>query len=514
MPDPFEFFERPPDMPERRAHARRPIRAIAYAQLDESNGGIILNISEGGFAVYAVASLMDDHLPHIRFQLPESNVWIEASGDILWRSESNRMAGIRFSGLSDDARAQIREWCDSQAAPAVSPEASNAGEEAIAPSEAHHEARLAEATLASVAPPAIDPATSPSASLPATAGLPESQLSNEPLQNSIPLAHSSPSALAGALPRSAVIPKPERDPGVSRFARLQSLESGRSGVGPNALFPKTLPSERKLLQQSIAPTSDSGRWTRIIAICVVLSLAAAWEVRRGTLHLFSARNSTTISNGVAQPAPQQDPSLPPATSSAAEPQGGTIASPAAAIGSVQQQTPPGISGNLHTARNGAHGAFDSVVLSTPVRSQNARSAVPIPEAPDLLPLKNHAGASTSDTPNDVIPLPALPASPISDPPPPPSLSAQPRPGELIHHVAPSYPPAARSDHVEGDVTLRATIGANGKVIHVEALAGPPALVAAAVDAVSRWRYKPARLGGQPVETQEDVTIEFRLPPTQ
>jgi TonB family protein len=514
MPDPFEFFERPPDLPERRAHARRPVRAIAYAQLDESNGGIILNISEGGFAVYAVASLMDDHLPHIRFQFPESNVWIEASGDILWRSESNRMAGIRFSGLSDDARAQIREWCNAQAAPAISLEASDTGEEAIAPSEAHHEVRLAEANLASVAPPAIDPAASLSASLHATAGLPESRLSNEPLQNSTLPADPPSAGLAGAALRSAAIPKPVRDPAVSRFARLQSLESGGSGARPDALFPKTLPSERKLLQQSIAPTWDSSTWTRIIAICVVLSLAAAWEVRRGALHLFSARNSTTISDGVAQPAPQPDPSLPLATSSAAEPQGSTIASPAAAIGSGQPQTPLGISTNLHTARNGAHGAFDSVVLSPPVRSQNARSAVPIPEAPDLLPLRDHPGAPTSDTPNDAIPLPALPASPMSDPQPPPAPSAQPRPGALIYHVAPSYPSAARSDHVEGDVTLRATIGANGKVIHVEALAGPPALVAAAVDAVSRWRYKPARLGGQPVETQEDVTIEFRLPPTQ
>jgi TonB family protein len=513
MPDPFEFFERSPDLPERRAHARRPVRAIAYAQLDESNGGIILNISEGGFAVYAVASLMDDHLPHIRFQFPESNVWIEASGDILWRSESNRMAGIRFSGLSDDARAQIREWCNSQAAPAISPEASDAGEEAIAPSEAHHEVRLAEATSASVAPPATDPAASLSASLHAMTGLPKSQLSNEPLQNSTPPADSSPSALAGATPRSTAIPKPERGPAVARFARLQSLESGGSGAGPDVLFPKTLPSERKLLQQSIAPAWDSGKWIRIIALCAVLSLAAVWEVGRGTLHLFSARNSTTISNGVAQPAPQQDPSLPPATSSAAEPQGSTIASPAGAIASGQQQTPPAISGTLHAARNNVHVAFDSVVLSTPVRSRNARSAVPIPEAPDLLPLKDHPGASTSDTSNDAMPLPALPASMISGPPPP-APPAQPRPGALIYHVAPSYPSVARTARIEGDVALRATIAPNGRVIRVQALTGPPALITAAVDAVRQWRYKPARLGGQPVETQEDVTIEFRLPPTQ
>ncbi len=145
MPDPFEFFELPPDVVERRIHARQPVRAIGYVQLDESNGGIILNINEGGFAVFAVAALMDDHLPHIRFQIPQSNEWIEASGNIIWRSESKKLAGVRFSDLSEYARGQIREWCYSQAPPAVPFEAT---EEEIAPlrvplkahSEAHPEA--------------------------------------------------------------------------------------------------------------------------------------------------------------------------------------------------------------------------------------------------------------------------------------------------------------------------------------------------------------------------------------
>lgn len=509
MPDPFEFFELPPNLPERRAHARRPVRAIAYVQLDESNGGIILNISEGGFAVYAVASLMDDHLPHIRFQVPESNVWIEASGDILWRSESNRLAGIRFSGLSDDARAQIREWCNSQAAPATPPQAYDAGEEAIAAPEDHPEVRPAEANPASAAPPSQDstvPADSPAVA-PRHGG---PALSDASVLTAVGLPSGNP---AGVMPRIAAIPKPTRDPAVSRFTRLRSLESGATGAGPDVLFPKTLPSGRKPLQQSISPARDSNKWIRIIALCAVLSLAVGWGVGRGTLHLFSARNPAAISKSPATPALQQDPSLPPATSSAAEPQGNTIASPAVPAIASEQQVPPDISSNLHSARNNAHAAFGPVVLSTPVRSQTAPRAVPIPEAPDLLPLKDRSGAPSSGTPNDAIPLPALPTSSISDPQPPPAPSAQPRLGALIYHVAPSYPSNARAARVEGYVTLRATIGANGKVIHVQALAGPPALIPAAIHAVSRWRYEPALLDGRPVETQEDVTIEFRLPPT-
>ncbi|MFZ3201121.1 MAG: TonB family protein [Candidatus Acidiferrales bacterium] len=560
MPDPFEFFELPPDLPERRAHARQPVRAIAYVQLDESNGGIILNISEDGFAVYAIASLMDDHLPHIRFQLPQSNAWIEAGGNILWRSESNRLAGIRFSGISDQARAQIRQWCNSQAAPSISPEAPGAPEEAIAHPEVRREAHHEEASPATDSVAVLDPPApvldtaalvleleaSLSASLSAMAGLPESQLSNEPDQDSsalenpsaipprstrlqvvppaasVPVVADLPSGgLAGPEQRSAALPKPAHDPVVSRFlalsaaegSRLRSLESGAPGAGPDVLFPKTLPAAGKPLQQPISPAWDSNRWIRILTLCVVLSLAAAWEARHGTLHLFSARNSSAISKDLAKPAPQQDSSLSPAANPAAKPQGGKVAIPAGAANAGEQQVTPGAAGNLHTARNNAHAEYGLVVLSPPLRSHRV-SNIQIPAAPDLRSPNDQASARNLGIVESAPPLSALIASSNLNPPPPPALSAQPRLGALIYHVAPSYPSVARAARIEGDVTLRATIGPNGKVVHVQALSGPPALIAAAVDAVSQWRYKPALLRGQAVATQEDITIEFRLPPAR
>ncbi|MGP8155440.1 MAG: TonB family protein [Candidatus Acidiferrales bacterium] len=592
MPDPFEFFELPPDLPERRAHARQPVRAIAYVQLDESNGGIILNISEDGFAVYAIASLMDDHLPHIRFQLPQSNAWIEAGGNILWRSESNRLAGIRFSGIADQARAQIREWCNSQAALPISPEVPDAPEEAIAHPEVRREARHEEASPATDSVAVLDTAAlvleleaSLSASLSAMAGLPESQLSNEPDQDSsalenpsaipprpnrlevVPAATSDEldpadppailsiddlrerassypacpdegrapadtglptSSSAGRAPRGAALPKIVRGPAVSRFARLQSMESGDlaepglpavvdlssvagSDIRSHGLYREAPQAARK--QQPISPSWERDRWIGILALCLVLSLAAAWEARHGTLHLFSARNSSAISKDLAKPAPQQDSSLSPAANPAAKPQGGKVAIPAGAANAGEQQVTPGAAGNLHTARNNAHAEYGLVVLSPPLRSHRV-SNIQIPAAPDLRSPNDQASARNLGIVESAPPLSALIASSNLNPPPPPALSAQPRLGALIYHVAPSYPSVARAARIEGDVTLRATIGPNGKVARVQALSGPPALIAAAVDAVSQWRYKPALLRGQPVATQEDVTIEFRLPPAR
>jgi len=156
-----------------------------------------------------------------------------------------------------------------------------------------------------------------------------------------------------------------------------------------------------------------------------------------------------------------------------------------------------VSRNLPPERSNATAAFGPVVLSPPVRSRSART-IPIPAEPGIL--------------NYAPPLPAVFASANLDPAPPPEPSSHPRPGVLIHHVSASFPPAARASHIEGTVTLRATIGVNGEVTHIQPLSGPPALISAAVDAVRQWRYKPAMLDGQPVETQEDIAIAFRLSP--
>src|SRR5271170_6675859 len=95
---------------DRRLHARQPIRTLAYVELDEGNGGIVLNISEGGLSVQAVTSLMDDLLPGVRFQLSESDGWVEANARITWTDQSRKVAGLEFADLAEDSRTRIRKW--------------------------------------------------------------------------------------------------------------------------------------------------------------------------------------------------------------------------------------------------------------------------------------------------------------------------------------------------------------------------------------------------------------------
>jgi hypothetical protein len=49
------------------------------------------------------------------------------------------------------------------------------------------------------------------------------------------------------------------------------------------------------------------------------------------------------------------------------------------------------------------------------------------------------------------------------------------------------------------------------VRQVDVLEGPSALASAASNAVRAWRYAPSVYDGQPIATEEDITVVFRLP---
>jgi protein TonB len=108
-------FDGAVDTPDRRAHARVPLRSLAYLALDGGNGGVILNICEGGIAVQTAGIITDVVFPRMRFRLPQSETWIEAGGKAAWQGPSRKEAGIRFVALTEDAREQIKSWIDSVA---------------------------------------------------------------------------------------------------------------------------------------------------------------------------------------------------------------------------------------------------------------------------------------------------------------------------------------------------------------------------------------------------------------
>ncbi len=83
---------------------------------------------------------------------------------------------------------------------------------------------------------------------------------------------------------------------------------------------------------------------------------------------------------------------------------------------------------------------------------------------------------------------------------------------LVCRVQPYYPEEARVQRITGTVRFHTIIGTDGSVKELEALTGPPVLVAAAKQAVSRWRYRPMLLNGEPVEIDTTIDVIFALNP--
>lgn len=138
-----------------------------------------------------------------------------------------------------------------------------------------------------------------------------------------------------------------------------------------------------------------------------------------------------------------------------------------------------------------------------------------------------AGASPVAEPSRLVP-PDLDAGPVAAAPGPPAQAsrepvAAPEPGGQASEPArvparylstpePAYPRLAREDELEGVVVLRVRITIEGRAsqVVVERSSGHDSLDRAALDAVARWTFVPAREAGAPVESWMRVPVRFRL----
>jgi periplasmic protein TonB len=105
------------------------------------------------------------------------------------------------------------------------------------------------------------------------------------------------------------------------------------------------------------------------------------------------------------------------------------------------------------------------------------------------------------------------------PPPPPPKAATPKrirvggnveQAKLIFNPSPEYPPLAKMARIQGTVRLEAIISKDGTIQDLKVLSGHPLLVKSAIDAVSRWRYQPTLLNGDPVEVVTEIDVNFTL----
>lgn len=117
--------------------------------------------------------------------------------------------------------------------------------------------------------------------------------------------------------------------------------------------------------------------------------------------------------------------------------------------------------------------------------------------------------------------PAPVPAPVAVLPAPTFVAAEPAPAPItaarfdaayLNNPKPLYPNASRHLGEEGRVVLRVQVDADGRPgeIEIRTSSGFPRLDAAAREAVSRWRFVPARRGDEPMAAWVAVPITFNL----
>ena len=152
------------------------------------------------------------------------------------------------------------------------------------------------------------------------------------------------------------------------------------------------------------------------------------------------------------------------------------------------------------AQAAGRGVFPEVQsLGVPDRDHSTTPAGRIPT-----PLPGPVGATTAAAPTAAAgPAAVLPQEPLVSLPDGSELAV------LVSRVDARYPDAARRLNLSGEVVLRIVVEGSGSVGRIDVLtAGMAGMTEAAVDAVRRWTYRPARVHGQPVAVWKVVRIRF------
>jgi TonB family protein len=522
-----------PAIAERRRHERLQPSGLVYLDIGAENGGIVLDLTEDGAGVQAVAPLAVLSKIPVRFQLPDSPKRVQAEAQVAWVSESRRRVGLHFTDIADDVRGQIRDWLQSQAGGSTDPTTEVAarvpagadgplpaapnGEWLSSPGESSsredngggfhlHENALNAPAEASFNQDGDTPRTLLRELIeevaPSTADT-ETEISYRGMDLALaasggqtPTDDDAFEPNAREVERAEVIHWPEIAPATDPAAEPAALKSAAIPVAKPSIPASAVekpPVSSVLTRPAMA--NSGGLWK--IAIAVVILLAASFEA------------GTWLGRGHVSIAPP-DP----------------VHAPVQGLDSrADHQQPPAVTREEQLPRlrehRGEHSRDNLVapqasspapnVATAPLaKSANAPPSPPaLPNAP-VVSIDAARAAQVAPVAPDTAASAQLPATPVVDGP---VLTATDRfnPAHLIYHFAPDYPAEAKQQNVQGTVKLHLSIDASGAVNQVRLLSGPSLLVPAAISAVRDWRYLPALLNGEPVKSEQDVSVDFRLP---
>jgi len=544
---------------ERRVHPRQPNRPLSYIDLDRDIGGWLLNISEGGLAVAVAVTLTEKDLPSIRIKFRGSRDQIEVSGQIAWISESKREAGIRFVNATESVRQIIARRISRQQLPSELQEQNVRAPDSLAIHPEIPEIPKLK-ILAPVGPPAgrvVQQHWQGSAPPPlvVTGGNAEKETPTFVASDVWPPKTSERNE---SKHKSTPVSTPLSTEGGSESRRRLAVTVILSGVAAVAIGWVATPraARKELLAffgQSTAGLNQRAELNNPIPAAKTTDAPALLSENSGPQpHVFEQVPADRPPNGSAEQLEAEPPQAGNIDRRAARPTVNSAVRRAENSLPESQPAKPPERTVVAMLNPAVANTRSQLVESSPARptestatpatspaAENARSQVvesspAQPTESTAMPATNPAARVPSGTATEVkeSPPPALkpPTASVAptwsvavstDPYPsirvPADVSSQ-KPsserslqiGRAISLVEPVYPEDAKRQGIEGTVKLHVVVGGDGSVQNVELTSGSVLLAKAATSAIREWHYAKTLLGGQPVETEQDVIVKFRM----
>jgi len=520
-----------PEHRNRRICPRRRFDQITFVELGPENGGILIDLSEGGLSFQGVVALQKDGFIRLNFKLPGLETAVETTGKVVWSNESRKGGGLRFVNLNARFRQQIQDWISADVSSPV------AAETQVTLATAHS---VVNEDLA--APQEKPPASPPWQEI--------SPALDQNIQGRTANTWTGVHPMLGQTSSTPTAPpRPERKVvslrGEAPPARKQSTWKPWAfpfvmGIACGyVVFVVTLTVGLHVLEVGMRPAVAETR----------TSPPAAGQ------GAGSARNNNNTESAAAEPvqrttARDQTGGAPlaPAPSSTRE----TPLRKEEPYGRATNSAAP--SENSGDANRAAHSNAAILAANATPQPQAAYRDPPrgadIPAAPTTVPpvvvapsvvtapsvptpapapAKQAAPPTATIAPTVAAPPIATVAPTVAAPPTaivastataPPTVTIAPaaasptanfREAVLIAGASAVYPQRLKKGYPGGLVQISVTIGTDGVPREV-GVVGDPNLVPAALDAIRHWRYVPAVLDGRPVESHTVIAINFPLKP--
>ncbi len=544
---------------ERRVHPRQQNRPLSYIDLGRDIGGWLLNISEGGLAVAVAVTLTEKDLPSIRIKFRGSRDQIEVSGRIAWISESRREAGIRFVNATESERQIIARRISRQELPsklqaqnvtapdslAIHPEIPEIPKlKILAPVGPPSGQVVQQHWQGSAPPPLVVTGGNAEKETPTFVAsdvwLPKTSERNESKHKSTaefnPLSTEGGSESRRRLAVTVILSGVAAvaigwvaTPPAARKELIAFVGQSTEGLNQRAELNKPIPAAKTtdapaLLSENSGPQPHG--FERVPADRPPTGSAEQSEAEPQQVGNIDRRAARPPVNSAVRRAenslPESQPAKPPERTIVA------VLNPAVenTRSQVVESSParPTESTATPATSPAAENARSQVVESSPAQ----------PTESTAMPATNPAARVPSGTVTEVKENPPPPLKPptasvaptwsvavSTDPYPsirvPADISSQ-KPsserslqiGRAISLVEPVYPEDAKSQGIEGTVKLHVVVGGDGSVQNVELTSGSALLAKAATSAIREWHYAKTLLGGQPVETEQDVIVKFRM----